>query len=110
MAVYPRILASSQEFRIDRTNLVERLAQLAEVVDQLGDLQMGIVGYVIPSRTPAGLADGQIPLRAMSWSIDAVAVRPTTALVCLDQCAAQELLDRRQVAHEPSATFAQGQR
>src|SRR5271166_1829374 len=46
----------------------------------------------------------------MSCSIDAVAVRPTTALVCLDQCAAQEPLDRRQIAHEPSATIAQGRR
>jgi hypothetical protein len=36
-----KILASSQEFRIDRTNLVERFPQLAEVGDQLRDLQMG---------------------------------------------------------------------
>jgi len=53
-----KILASSQEFRIDRANLVESFAQLAEVVDRLGDLQVDIVGHVVPARPPAGLADG----------------------------------------------------
>jgi hypothetical protein len=32
----------------------------------------------------------------------------TTALVALDQCATQHLFDRRQVAHQSAAAFAQG--
>ena len=68
---------------------------------------MRIVGHVIPAGTSAGLADGQISLRSMSRSVDAVATRSTAALVGLDQCATQDIFDRRQVAHEPAAAFAQ---
>ena len=108
MAVYPRFLPSPQEFRIDRADLVERCAQLAKIVDQSGNLQMSVVGHVVSSRSPAGLADGQIPLRAVSRSIDAVAVRSTAALVSLDQCAAQHLFDRWQIAHKSATASAQG--
>ena len=38
------ILASSQKFRIDRTNLVEHLAQLAEVGDEFGNLSWAAFG------------------------------------------------------------------
>ena len=104
----PQILPSPQEFRIDRADLVERCAQLAKIVDQSGNLQMSVVGHVVSSRSPAGLADGQIPLRAVSRSVDAVAVRSTAALVSLDQCAAQHLFDRWQIAHKSATASAQG--
>ena len=58
MAVYLEILAPSQKFRVDRADLVEHLAQLAEVGDRLSDLHMGAVRHVVPSWPPAGLADG----------------------------------------------------
>src|SRR5271169_5896448 len=58
---------------------------------------MHAVGYVVPSWSPTRLADGQIALRTMSWSIDTMTVWATTALVALDQCATQHLFDRRQV-------------
>ena len=70
----PQILSSPQEFRIDRADLVEHCAQLAEVVDQSGNLHMSVVGHVVSSRSPAGLADGQISLRTVSQSVDAVAL------------------------------------
>jgi hypothetical protein len=101
-----KILASSQEFRIDRANLVESFAQLAEVVDQFGNLHMSIVGHLVPARTPARLADGQIMLRSMSWPVDAVAVWSTATLVGLDQCATHDIFDRRQGAYEPATAFA----
>src|ERR1700674_3912496 len=58
---------------------------------------MDAVGYVVPSWSPTRLADGQIALRTMSWSIDTMTVWATAALVGLDQRAAQHLFDRRQV-------------
>ena len=39
-----KLLASAQEFRVDRADLVERLAQPVEVVDQLRGLRIGVVG------------------------------------------------------------------
>src|SRR5271163_4989370 len=69
---------------------------------------MHAVGYVVPSWSPTRLADGQIALRTMSWSIDTMTVWATTALVALDRCATQHLFDRRQVAHQSAAAFAQG--
>src|SRR6476620_6024315 len=104
----PEILASPQEFRVDRADLLEYAAQLAGVVDQLGNLQMHGIGDVISSGPSAGLADAQIILRAMSGSVDAMAVRPPAALEGLDQCAAQDVLDRRQVAHQSATASAQG--
>jgi hypothetical protein len=53
----PQILASPQEFRVDRADLVEDVAQLAEVGDRLSDLQVDAIGHIVPSRPPAGLAD-----------------------------------------------------
>ena len=38
------ILAASQEFGIDRANLVERFAQFAEVGEELGGLQVATLG------------------------------------------------------------------
>ena len=77
-------------------------------VDQFGDLHMDVVGHVVPLRTPARLADGQISLRSMSGPVDAVAIRSTAALVGLDQCATHDIFDRRQGAHELATAFAQG--
>src|SRR5208282_6863420 len=76
-----KILAASEKFRVDCTNLVEHFAQLAEVVDVLGDLWMDCVWYVVPSQPPTSLTDGQISLRPVSRSIDAVAVRPAASFV-----------------------------
>jgi hypothetical protein len=105
-----QVLASAQEFCIDRANLVEHLADPAKILDQVRDLKIRIVGYVVPSQSPTRLADAEIPLGPMSWSVHTMTIWPTAALVCLDQRAAQHLLDRWQVAHQLTAAFAQAGR
>src|SRR5258708_35165788 len=42
-----KLLASSQEFRVDRTNLVERSAQGTEIANQMGDLLVDVVWHII---------------------------------------------------------------
>src|SRR5690348_7394598 len=51
----PEILASSQEFRVDRADLLEYAAQLAGVVDHLGNLRMHGIWHVVSSGPSAGL-------------------------------------------------------
>lgn len=101
------ILASPQQFRIDRADFVQRFPQFAEVVEIAGDLGVGSVRHIVSSRLAAGPSDGEISLRPMSRSIDAVAVRTATPFVRLEQRAAQQLLDRRQAAHQFVTAFAQ---
>src|SRR5713101_8644893 len=81
----PEILAPAQEFRVDRTDFVECLAQPVEVAYQTGDALVRGVRNVISARPPSGLTDDQIPLRTMSWPAGTVAVRPTASLVGLGQ-------------------------
>ena len=102
-------LAAAQQFGIDRADLVERLLQLAEVGEELGDLGISCIGHVAEPRALAGSSDcGEISLGAVPGAVDAVAVGPAAALVGLDQRAAQYLFDRRQAAREPVAAFEQG--
>ena len=102
-------LAAAQKFGIDRAYLVERLAQFAEVGEELADFGVGCIRHVANPRALAGSTDcGKISLGAMPRPIDTVAVGPAAALVGLDQRAAQYLFDRRQAARELVAAFAQG--
>ena len=102
-------LAAAQKFGIDRADLVEHLAQFAEVVEELADFGVGCIRHVADPRALAGSTDcGKISLGAVPRPIDAVAVGPAAALVGLDQRAAQYLFDRRQAARELVATFEQG--
>lgn len=102
-------LAAAQKFGIDRTYLVEHLAQFAEVGEELADFGVGCIRHVANPRALAGSTDcGKISLGAMPRPIDTVAVGPAAALVGLDQRAAQYLFDRRQAAREPVAAFEQG--
>ena len=102
-------LAAAQKFGIDRTDLVEHLAQFAEVGEELADFGVGCIRHVTDPWALAGSTDcGKISLGAVPRPIDAVAVAPAAALVGLDQRAAQYLFDRRQAAREPVAAFAQG--
>jgi hypothetical protein len=101
------LFASSQEFCVDRANLVERFAQLAEIGDQLRGLRISVVRDVVPSGATAGLTDRQISLRTVTRSAHAVAVWTPTAFVGLDQRASQHLLYGRQAVRELVAAFAQ---
>jgi hypothetical protein len=108
MVIYPSSSRRRQEFCVDRTNLVERFAQRAKIANQIGDLLANVVWHIVSAlpATGAGLTDGQISLGSMSRSVDAVAVRPTAPFVRFDQCAAQNVFDRRQVAHDAATSFA----
>ena len=102
-------LAAAQKFGIDRADLVEHLAQFAEVGEELADFGVGCIRHVADPRALAGSTDcGKISLGAVPGSIGTVAVGPSAALVGLDQRAAQYLFDRRQAARELVATFEQG--
>lgn len=102
-------LAAAQKFGVDRTDLVEHLAQFAKVGEELADFGVGCIRHVADAWALAGLTDrGKISLGAVTRPVDTVAVGPPATLVGLDQRAAQYLLDRRQAAREPMATFAQG--
>ena len=81
--------------------------QFAEVGEELGDFGVGCIRHVAKPRALAGSSDcGKISLGAVPRPVDAVAVGPAAALVGLDQRTAQDLLDRRQAAHELVAAFA----
>ena len=100
-------LAAAQKFGIDRADLVEHLAQFAEVGEELADFGVGRIRHVTDPRALAGSTDcGKIPLGAMPSSVDTVAVEPPAAFVGLDQRAAQYLFDRRQAARKLVATLA----
>ena len=79
-------LATAQKLGVDRTDLVEHLLQLAKIAKKLGNLIVARIRHVAKSWSLAGSADcGQISLRAVPRSVDAMAIRPTAALVGLDQ-------------------------
>jgi hypothetical protein len=102
-------LATAQKFGIDRADLVEHLAQFAEVGEELADFGVGCIRYVTDLWALAGSSDcGKISLGAVASASNTVAVGPPAAFVGLDQRAAQYLFDRRQTARKPVATFAQG--
>src|SRR5215831_12952634 len=101
------LLAAAQELGVDRTDLVERLAYVAVVVEVLGDFAERVVRHVVHLRTLTGRADGQIALGAVAAIVGAVAARPSAALVLLEQRAAQEACERRQAAQELVAALAQ---
>jgi hypothetical protein len=82
-------LAAAQKFGIDRADLVEHLAQLAEVGEELADFGVRSIWYVTDPWALAGsTARGKISLGSVARSVDTVAVGPPTTLVGLDQRAA----------------------
>ena len=79
-------LAAAQKFGIDRADLVEHLAQFAEVGEELADFGVGCIRHIADPRALAGSTDcGKISLGAVPRPIDAVAVAPAAAFVGLDQ-------------------------
>ena len=79
-------LAAAQKFGIDRADLVEQVAQFAEVGEELADFGVGCIRHIADPRALAGSTDcGKISLGAVPRPIDAVAVAPAAALVGLDQ-------------------------
>src|SRR5215467_8550609 len=104
------VLAAAEELGVDRTDLVERLAHVAVVVEVLGDFEESIVRHVIYLRTLTGRADREIALGAVAAIVGAVTTWPSAALVLLEQRTAQYARERRQVAQELLATLAQRRR
>ena len=102
-------LAAAQQFGIDRADLVERLLQLAEVGEELGDLGISCIGHVAEPRALAGSSNcGEVSLGTVPGAVDAGAVGPAATFVGLHQRTAHNLLDRGEAAHELVATLAQG--
>src|ERR1700730_3266846 len=100
-------LAAAQKLGVDRTDLVERFAHVAIVVEVLGDFDEGVVWHVVYLRTLTGRTDRQIALGAVAPIVGAVAARPSAALVLLEQRAAQHACEWRQAAQELRAALAQ---
>src|SRR5215831_13136781 len=73
------VLAAAEELGVDRTDLVERLAHVAVVVEVLGDFDESVVRHVIYLRTLVGRADRQVALGAVAAVVGAVAARVRAA-------------------------------
>ena len=69
-------LAAAEELGVDRTDLVERLAHVAIIVEVLGDFEESMVRHVIYLRTLTGRAHRQIALGAVAAIVGAVPGRP----------------------------------
>src|SRR6266704_757378 len=70
-------LAAAQKCGIDRADLVEHLAQFAEVGEEIADFGVGCIRHIADPRALAGSTDcGKISLGAVPRPIDAVAVAP----------------------------------
>ena len=82
-------LAAAQELGVDRADLVERVAQLAVIVEVLVDFGDSIVRHITYLRTLTGDADRQIALGSVAAIVGAVTAWPSTAFVFLEQRAAQ---------------------
>jgi hypothetical protein len=73
------LLAAAKELGVDRTDLVERLAHVAVIVEVLGDFDESVVRHVVYLRMLTGRADRQIALGTVTAVVGAVAARPSTA-------------------------------
>src|SRR5260221_2591605 len=103
----PEILVAPQEFGVDGADLVERRAQPAEVVEELGDLAMDGLRHIGLPRTMSGGADRQIVFWPVADPVGAMAARTTAASVGFHERAAEHTCERGNLRHEPAATLAQ---
>src|SRR5262245_32511605 len=101
------VLAAAKELGVDRTDLVERLAHVAVIVEVLGHFAESVVRHVVDVWALIGRADRQIALGAVAAIVGTMAARPAAALVLLEQRAAQDACERRECAQELLAALAQ---
>jgi hypothetical protein len=64
-----KILVVSHKLCIDRANFVERVAQLVQVADELGDVDEVGIAYIISLGPAAGLADRQSMLGSVAGAL-----------------------------------------
>src|SRR5215467_4807112 len=101
------VLAAAEELGVDRTDLVERLAHVAVIVEVLGNFGERVVRHVIDLWALIGRADRQIVLGTVAAIVGTMAAWPAAALVLLEQRAAQDACERWQRAQELLAARAQ---
>src|SRR5215471_17718328 len=78
------------------------------VGQKLCRLSVRLLRHVVHLRSQAGIADRQIILGAMTWAVGTLASRLAASFVALDERAAQDRLERRQLAQECVAALPQG--
>src|SRR5215472_17726373 len=78
------------------------------VGQELCRLSVRLLGHMVHLRSQAGIADRQIILGAMTWAVGTLASRLAASFVALDERAAQDRLERRQLAQECVAALPQG--
>src|SRR6266849_6476468 len=103
----PEILVAPQEFGVDGADLVERRAQPAEVVEELGGLATDGLRHIGLPRPLSGGADRQIVFWPVADPVGAMAARTTAASVGFHERAAEHTCERGNLRHEPAATLAQ---
>src|SRR6516225_6658702 len=70
-------------------------------------LSVRLLGHIVHLRPQAWIADRQIILGAMTGAVGALASRLAASFVALDERAAKDRLERRELAQECVAAFPQ---
>src|SRR5215469_18511813 len=78
------------------------------VGQELCRLSVRLLRHIVHLRPQAGIADRQIILGAMTRAVGALASRLAATFVALDERAAMNRLERRQLAQECVAALPQG--
>ncbi len=100
------LLAPAQKLGVDRRDLVQDLAHLVEVADELAHLGASGVRDIIHLRPLAWDADREVELRAVATLSGAMAARPAAALVSLYERAAHDAIERRKLPEQLPAPLA----
>src|ERR1700686_3363076 len=77
------------------------------VGEALRRLRVGLLGHVIHLRPQARIAHRKIVLGAMTGTVGASASRLATSFEALDEGAAKDRFERRQLAKKKAAAFSQ---
>src|SRR6516165_5227177 len=77
------------------------------VGQELCRLSIRLLRHIVHLRPQAGIADRQVILGAMTGAVGTLASRLAASFVALDERAAQDRLERRQLAQEGVAAFSQ---
>jgi hypothetical protein len=102
-----KLLSTAEKFVVDLGDLLQDLAGSLVVGNELCNLIVRLLWYVIHLRSQPRVADRKIVLGTMTGPVGALASRFATAFVTFDQGAAEDRLEWRQFAQESSAALSQ---
>jgi hypothetical protein len=100
-----KLLSTAEKFVVDLGDLLQDLAGSLVVGNELCNLIVRLLWYVIHLRSQPRVADRKIVLGTMTGPVGALASRFATSFVALDKGAAEDRFERRQFAQESLAAF-----